>query len=78
MILQSIRWSLAYLLSCQDIKELMQGCGYSVDYSTINCWVIHYSPKLKAAFRRKKKCVDTQRRMGKTYVKEKGNGHIII
>ena len=44
MILQSIRWYLAYSLSYRDIEELMQERGFSVDHSTINRWVLHYSP----------------------------------
>ncbi len=44
MILQSMRWYLAYSLSYRDIEELMQERGFSVDHSTINRWVIHYSP----------------------------------
>jgi transposase-like protein len=31
--------------------------GFSVDHSTINRWVLHDSPPLDAAFRRKKKRV---------------------
>ena len=55
MILQSVRWYLAYALSYRDIEELMQERGFSVDHSTINRWAIHYSPQLEAAFRFKKK-----------------------
>jgi len=38
MILQSVRWYLAYSLSYRDIEELMQERGFSVDHSTINRW----------------------------------------
>jgi transposase-like protein len=72
MILQSVRWYLAYSLSYRDIKELMQERGFSVDHSTINRWVIHYSPQLEAAFRLKKKRVGTRWRMDETYIKVKG------
>ena len=51
MILQSIRWYLAYSLSYRDIEELMQERGFSVDHSTINRAVLYYSPQLEAAFR---------------------------
>ena len=43
MILQSVRWYLAYSLSYRDIEELMQERGFSVDHSTINRWGLHYS-----------------------------------
>jgi len=72
MILQSIRWYLAYSLSYRDIEELMQERGFSVDHSTINRWVLHYSPQLEAAFRRKKRRAGNRWRMDETYIKVKG------
>ena len=57
MILQSMRWYLAYALSYRDIEEMMAERGFSVDYSTINRWVLQYSSQLDAAFRQKKKRV---------------------
>ena len=48
MILQSMRWYLAYALSYRDIEDLMQERGFSVDHSTINRWVLHFSPQLEA------------------------------
>ena len=72
MIFQSVRWYLAYALSYRDIEELMQERGFSVDHSTINRWVLHYSPQLDAAFRQKKKRVGHRWRMDETYVKIKG------
>lgn len=44
MILQSVQWYLAYALSYRDIEELMLERGFSIDHSTINQWVTHYSP----------------------------------
>jgi len=72
MILQSIRWYLAYSLSYRDIEELMQERGFSVDHSTINRWVLHYSSQLEAAFRRKKKRSSNRWRMDESYIKVKG------
>ena len=72
MILQSVRWYLAYSLSYRDIEELMHERGFSVDHSTINRWVLHYSPQLEAAFRLKKKRVGNRWRMDETYIKVKG------
>ena len=72
MILQSVRWYLAYSLSYRDIEELMGERGFSVDHSTINRWVLHFSPKLEAAFRRKKKRVGNRWRMDESYIKVKG------
>ena len=53
MILQCVRWYLAYALSYRDIEELRQERGFSVGHSTINRWVLQYSPQLEAAFRLK-------------------------
>jgi transposase-like protein len=72
MILQSVRWYLAYSLSYRDIEELMHERGFSVDHSTIHRWVLHYAPQLEAAFRRKKKRVGHRWRMDESYIKVKG------
>ena len=72
MILQSVRWYLAYALSYRDIEELMEERGFSVDHSTINRWVVHYAPRLEKAFRREKKRVGDRWRMDETYIKVKG------
>ena len=72
MILQSVRWYLAYALSYRDIEELMAERGFSVDHSTINRWVIHYSPQLEKEFRQQKKRVGTRWRLDETYIKVKG------
>ncbi len=55
MILQSVRWYLAYSLSYRDIEEIMKERGFEVDHSTINRWVLHYTPQLEQAFHRRKK-----------------------
>ncbi len=72
MILQSVRWYLAYSISYRDLEELMHERGFSVDHSTINRWVLHYAPQLEAAFRRKKKRVGHRWRMDESYIKVKG------
>jgi len=51
---------------------MMAERGFSVDHSTINRWVLHYSPQLEAAFRRKKKRIGVRWRMDETYIKVKG------
>ena len=72
MILQSLRWYLAYALSYRDIEEMMAERGFSVDHSTINRWVLHYSPQLDATFQHKKKRVGMRWRMDETDIKVKG------
>ena len=73
MILMSIRWYLAYSLSYRDIEELALERRLKVDHSTINRWVIHYSPQLEEVFRkRSKRPVGISWRMDETYIKVKG------
>jgi transposase-like protein len=46
VILMGIRWYVAYPLSTRHVAELMEERGVEVDHSTINRWVIKYSPQL--------------------------------
>ncbi len=71
MILQSVRWYLAYSLSYRDLEEIMKERGFNVDHSTINRWVVHYAPRLEQAFHKKKKPGDRWR-LDETYIKVKG------
>ena len=72
MILQSIRWYLAYSLSYRDVEEIMKERGFEVDHSTIQRWVFHYSPKLEKAFHKRKKRPGDRWRLDETYIKVKG------
>lgn len=63
---------MAYSLSYRDIEELALERGLKVDHSTINRWVIEYSPQLEAAFRKKhKRPTGLSWRMDETYIKVK-------
>jgi transposase-like protein len=44
IILTGVRWYVAYPLSTRHVEELMLERGVHVDHSTINRWVIKYSP----------------------------------
>lgn len=78
VILLAVRWYLAYPLSYRDIEEILDDRGITVDHSTINRWVIKYSPELEAEFRRKfKKLVGRSWRMDETYIKIKGIWHYL-
>ena len=72
IILMVVRWYLAYALSYRDIEELLLERGINVDHSTINRWVVEYSPQLNEAFKTKKNSVGSSWRMDETYVKVKG------
>ena len=72
IILTCVRWSVAYPLSTRQVEELMQERGVSVDHSTVNRWVVKYSPQLEAAFHRRKRPVSLSWRMAETYIRVKG------
>jgi putative transposase len=70
-------WYVAYPLSTRHIEELMEERGVKVDHSTINRWVIKYSPQLEEAFHRRKRAVWVSWRMDETYIKVKGVWHYL-
>jgi putative transposase len=72
IILMGVRWYLAYPLSTRHVEELMLERGVHVDHSTVNRWVVKYSPQLEAAFHHHKRPVWVSWRMDETYVKVKG------
>jgi len=72
VILMGVRWYVAYPLSPRHVEELMEERGVDVDHSTINRWVIKYSPQLEEAFHRRKRPVWVSWRMDETYIKVKG------
>ena len=72
VILMGVRWYVAYPLSTRHVEELMEERGVEVDHSTINRWVIQYSPQLEEAFHRRKRAVWVSWRMDETYIKGKG------
>jgi transposase-like protein len=73
IILTGIRWYVAYPLSTRHVEELMQERGVEVDHSTINRWVIKYSPQLEEEFHRRKRPVWVNWRMDETYLRVKGH-----
>ncbi|WP_045422450.1 IS6 family transposase [Vibrio jasicida] len=72
VILETIRYYLAYKLSYREIEEIQLERGVIVDHATINRWVIKFTPLLEHNLRRKKKAVSGSWRMDETYVKVKG------
>jgi putative transposase len=72
IILTGIRWYVAYPLSTRHVEELMEERGVEVDHSTINRWVIKYSPQLEEVFHRRKRPVGRRWRMDETYIRVKG------
>jgi putative transposase len=50
----------------------MEERGIEVDHTTVNRWVVKYSPTLEANFKKYKKPVGKSWRMDETYIKVKG------
>ncbi|RLA53886.1 MAG: IS6 family transposase [Gammaproteobacteria bacterium] len=73
MILQCVRWYVAYSLSYRDLEELMQERGYAVDHSTIQRWVANYAPRIEKVFRKIKRRTGLRWRLDETYIKIKGD-----
>ena len=72
IILTCIRWYLAYPLSYRNIEEMMLERGIEVDHTTINRWVLKYTPEIEKKFRKHKAPVGTSWRLDETYIKVKG------
>ncbi|GIU52163.1 IS6 family transposase [Shewanella sairae] len=72
IIMQALRYYLAYKLSYREIEEMFAERNIHFDHSTLNRWVIKYVPQLEAGFRKKKHPVSGSWRMDETYIKIKG------
>jgi putative transposase len=72
IILQSLRYYLAYKLNYREIEEIFAERNIHFNHSTLNRWVIKYSPPLEANFRTRKRKVADSWRMDETYIKIKG------
>ena len=72
VILETVRYYLAYKLSYREIEEIQLERGVIVEHATINRWVIKFTPVLEHRARRRKKPVSDSWRMDETYVKVKG------
>ena len=72
VILTTIRWYLRYNLSYRDIEELIAERGIALDHSTLNRWVIRYTPGLVTNAKKHKRRVGVSWRFDETYIKVRG------
>jgi putative transposase len=77
IILTCVRWYVAYPLSYRQLEEMLQERGVAVDHSTIDRWVLKYSPQLEAAFHRRKRPVSRSWRLDETYIRVRGRWHYL-
>src|SRR4029453_12505818 len=69
IIVPCVRGYVAYPLTTEHVEELMLERGVHVDHSTVNRWVVTYSPQLEEAFHRRKRTVWVSWRVDETYIK---------
>lgn len=72
IILWGVRWYMAYPISYRQVEEMMAERGSEVDHSSLNRWVLKYTPLLEMAFRQCKRPVRSSWRLDETYISVKG------
>ncbi|MCY1640611.1 IS6 family transposase [Methylorubrum sp. SL192] len=72
LIVQAVSWYLRYPLSYRDIEELFTERGVEVDHSTLNRWVLAYSPLIEKRLRQFRKPHCGSVRIDETYIKVRG------
>ena len=63
---------MAYPISYRQLEEMMAERGVEVDHSSLNRWVVKFTPLLEIAFRQSKRAVGTSWRLDETYISVKG------
>ena len=63
IILWGVRWYVAYPISYRQLEEMMQERGVEVDHSSLNRWVLKFTPVLDKTFRQRKRAVGTSWRL---------------
>jgi transposase-like protein len=51
IVLWGVRWYVAYPISHRKLEEMMEERGVEVDHSSLNRWMLKYTPLLDQAFR---------------------------
>ena len=72
VILHAVFFYVRYGVSYRDLEEVMAERGVKVDHSTLNRWVIRYSPLIAAESHKRKQAVAGSWRMDETYINVKG------
>jgi len=67
IMLDCVRWYVAYPLSLRHLEEMMQERGVFVDHSTVHRWAMKLLPVLEAVFRKCKRPVGKSLRFDETY-----------
>jgi putative transposase len=77
IILTNVYWYLRYSLSYRDLEEMAKDRGLELDHSSIQRWVVKFTPQIEENFRKKKNPVGSSWRMDETYAKVKGKCKVL-
>jgi putative transposase len=72
IFLQAVYFKFRFILSYQDIEELIKIRGIMVDHSTIQRWVFKYASMIEVSMHKRKNRVCTSWWMDETYIKVAG------
>lgn len=68
-LLTRVHWYVARPLSYQHLEKMMGERGVHVNHSTVQRWVVNYTPPLEKAFYEKKRSVESGWRLDETHIK---------
>ncbi|MAH06434.1 MAG: hypothetical protein CL561_12835 [Alphaproteobacteria bacterium] len=77
IILQCVRWYVAYALSYRNIEEITAERSFEIDHATLNRWILHYAPLLEKKAKKYKRPIHRSWRMDETYIKIKSKWHYL-
>ncbi|HIP23262.1 MAG TPA: IS6 family transposase [Rhodobacteraceae bacterium] len=73
IILFAVYFYLRYSVSYRDLAEILAERGVTVDHTTLNRWVVKFSPLIATRAQKRKRPTGRSWRMNETYIKVKGN-----
>ncbi len=71
-VLYAVYFCLRYTVSNRDLEEIMAEGGVKVDHTTLNRWVVKYSPILSTRAQSKKRPTLSSWSMDETYIRVRG------
>ena len=72
VILYAVFFYLRYPVSYRDLQETLAERGITVDHTTLNRWVVRYSPQIAAQAQMRKRPTSRSWRVDETYLKVRG------
>lgn len=72
VILHAVFFYVRYPVSYRDLQEILAERGISVDHTTLNRWVVRYSPQIAAQAQMRKRPTASSWRVDETYLKVRG------